>query len=90
MGDVYGLLPIHHAAAMAPLPVLQIIAEVNNMANLTGMVMARPGRPPVQLNNIENLRYIHSLQAELLLVKDTTIHHRSITTTVTAACYLWM
>ena len=44
MGDVYGLLPIHHAAAMAPLPVLQMIAEANNMANLTGMVVARPLR----------------------------------------------
>ena len=72
MGDVYGLLPIHHAAAMAPLPVLQMIAEANNMANLTGMVVARPLRiwPAVQLNNIENLRYIHSLQPGLLLVKD--------------------
>ena len=34
--DNIGWLPIHYAAAVAPLPVLQMIAEVNNMANLTG------------------------------------------------------
>eukprot|EP01035_Chromulina_nebulosa_P015547 gene15547-20606_t len=66
-------LPIHIAAASASVQVLQMIAE-ENMANLSALTGDGNGYSVAHLAvrnvNLENLRYIHSVKPELLLVRD--------------------